>query len=46
MGYKMLKDAGVVPAEVELMRDIEALRNRWLGGSARRRGGAQCRQPV
>lgn len=26
MGFKMLKDAGVVPAEVELMRDIEALR--------------------
>lgn len=28
MGFKMLKDAGVVPAEVELMRDIEALRQR------------------
>lgn len=26
LGFKMLKDAGVVPAEVELMRDIEALR--------------------
>ncbi len=26
MGYKILKDAGVVPPEVELMRDIEALR--------------------
>jgi hypothetical protein len=26
MGFKMLKDAGVMPAEVELMRDIEALR--------------------
>lgn len=29
MGYKILKDAGVVPPEVELMRDIEAL-NRQL----------------
>jgi hypothetical protein len=26
MGMKILKDAGVVPPEVELMRDIEALR--------------------
>jgi len=26
MGYKILKDAGVVPPEVELMRQIEALR--------------------
>ena len=26
MGYKVLKDAGVVPPEVELMREIEALR--------------------
>lgn len=26
MGFKMLKDAGVVPAEVELMREIQALR--------------------
>lgn len=28
MGFKMLKDAGVVPAEVELMREIEAMRQR------------------
>ena len=26
MGYKILKDAGYVPAEVELMKDIEILR--------------------
>ncbi len=26
LGYKVLKDAGVVPHEVQLMRDIEALR--------------------
>ena len=26
MGFKILKDAGVVPPEVELMRQIEALR--------------------
>jgi DNA-binding transcriptional ArsR family regulator len=26
MGMKILKDAGVVPAEVELMREIETLR--------------------
>lgn len=26
MGYKILKDAGVVPPEVELMREIEQLR--------------------
>ncbi len=25
MGFKILKDAGFVPPEVELMRDIEAL---------------------
>ncbi len=28
MGYKILKDAGFVPPEVELMREIEALRLR------------------
>ena len=28
MGYKILKDAGVVPPEVELMREIESLRSR------------------
>ena len=28
MGYKILKDAGVVPPEVELMREIESLRLR------------------
>lgn len=27
MGYKVLKDAGVVPPEVELMREIEALQS-------------------
>ena len=27
MGYKILKDAGVLPPEVELMREIEALRS-------------------
>jgi hypothetical protein len=32
MGYKMLKDAGVVPHEVQLMRDIEALRQQLDGG--------------
>jgi hypothetical protein len=31
MGYKMLKDAGVVPHEVQLMRDIEALRQQLDG---------------
>lgn len=31
MGYKILKDAGVVPAEVELMREIEALRQSLEG---------------
>lgn len=31
MGMKILKDAGVVPAEVELMREIEALRQRLEG---------------
>lgn len=28
MGYKMLKDGGYVPPEVELMQEIEALRQR------------------
>ncbi len=32
MGFKILKDAGFVPPEVELMRDIEAL-NRKIGCS-------------
>jgi len=31
MGYKMLKDAGVVPHEVQLMRDIETLRRQLDG---------------
>jgi hypothetical protein len=31
MGMKILKDAGVVPAEVELMREIEALRRSLEG---------------
>jgi hypothetical protein len=41
MGMKILKDAGVVPAEVELMREIEALRLRLEGapeGEATRAG--------
>jgi hypothetical protein len=33
MGMKILKDAGVVPAEVELMREIEALRQRLEGAA-------------
>jgi hypothetical protein len=42
MGMKILKDAGVVPPEVELMRDIEALR-RSLDGvdEATARAGRQ-----
>ena len=31
MGYKILKDAGVVPPEVELMRQIEAQRQLLSG---------------
>ena len=31
MGYKILKDAGIVPPEVELMREIEALRRSLEG---------------
>ena len=31
MGYKILKDAGVVPPEVELMRQIEAQRQSLAG---------------
>jgi len=31
MGYKILKDAGVLPPEVELMREIEALGLRLEG---------------
>ena len=30
---KILKDAGVLPPEVELMRDIEALRLTWVDAS-------------
>jgi hypothetical protein len=43
MGYKMLKDAGVVPAEVQLMRDIETLRNQLDGApdDAAARSGRQ-----
>lgn len=43
MGYKMLKDAGVVPAEVQLMRDIETLRNQLEGApdDATARSGRQ-----
>ena len=42
MGFKILKDAGVVPPEVELMREIEALRQSLAGlpegGDAARQG--------
>ena len=42
MGFKILKDAGVVPPEVELMRQIEALRQSLTslpeGGDAARHG--------
>ena len=42
MGFKILKDAGVVPPEVELMRQIEALRQSLAGlpegGDAARHG--------
>lgn len=31
MGMKILKDAGVLPPEVQLMRDIEALRQSLVG---------------
>ena len=31
MGFKILKDAGVVPPEVELMRQIEAMRQSIAG---------------
>ena len=43
MGYKILKDAGVVPAEVELMRNIEALRQSLEGApdDAASRAGRQ-----
>jgi hypothetical protein len=43
MGMKILKDAGVVPAEVELMREIEALRRSLEGApdDAAARAGRQ-----
>lgn len=43
MGMKILKDAGVVPAEVELMREIEALRQslEGAGDDATARAGRQ-----
>ena len=43
MGMKILKDAGVVPPEVELMRDIEALRVslEGAGDDAAARAGRQ-----
>ncbi|HRD97241.1 MAG TPA: DUF1992 domain-containing protein [Rubrivivax sp.] len=33
MAYKILKDAGVLPPEVQWMRDIEALRQRLVQAS-------------
>ena len=33
MGYKILKDAGVLPPEVELMRKIQALRDSLVGAA-------------
>ena len=33
MGYKILKDAGVLPPEVELMREIQALRDSLVGAA-------------
>jgi hypothetical protein len=43
MGFKILKDAGVVPPEVELMRQIEALRRSLEGApdDEASRGGRQ-----
>ncbi len=43
MGMKILKDAGVVPPEVELMRDIETLRRslEGAGDDAAARAGRQ-----
>ncbi len=43
MGMKILKDAGVVPPEVELMRDIEKLRRslEGAGDDAMARAGRQ-----
>ena len=41
MGYKILKDAGVVPPEVELMRDIEALRQSLEGAADSKAARAQ-----
>lgn len=43
MGMKILKDAGVVPAEVELMREIEALARslEGAGDDAAARAGRQ-----
>ena len=42
MGFKVLKDAGVLPPEVELMRQIEGLRQSLValpeGSDAARRG--------
>ncbi len=44
MGYKILKDAGVLPPEVELMRDIEALRLSLEGKAEDDIDAAQQRQ--
>jgi hypothetical protein len=52
MGMKILKDAGVVPAEVELMREIEALAQSLEGapddaaGRAGRQRLAEMRQQL
>ena len=45
MGYKMLKDAGVMPPEVELMREIEALRVA-LDGAADDEGARTLRRQL
>ena len=44
MGYKILKDAGIVPPEVELMREIEALTMRLDAGAEDAVAGALRQQ--
>jgi DnaJ homologue, subfamily C, member 28, conserved domain len=45
MGYKILKDAGVLPPEVELMREVEALQ-RQLDAAAEGEAAHALRQRI
>jgi hypothetical protein len=46
MGYKILKDAGVYPVEVEMMREVRALEEQLAGLDPESEGAAALRGKI